>query len=406
MSAAIPPSNRRLRLLHLIASVDPRGGGPIEGLIRQEEVTRARAAKEVVSLDPPDAAFVRDFPFKIHALGDGRSRPPPLRAIGYTPHLVPWLRSHVADYDAVIVNGLWNYAAVGGARALPGGSTPYYVFPHGMLDPWFRETKPFKHWVKQASWLAFEGLLLAGAEAVLFTSEEERRRAEGQFLGHRYRSKVVAYGAADVGGDATHQRQAFAEACPRLAGRPYLLFLSRIHPKKGCDILIRAFAGLVKAEPDLQLVMAGPDQDGWGVALRQEALGLGVSERIHWPSMLVGDAKWGAFRGAEAFILPSHQENFGIAVAESLACSTPVLISDKVNIWREVEASGAGLVAPDDQEGVSALLARWTALPSAARQRMRLAARGCFEMQFDVRAAAADMLNRIEREIGGAFLAG
>ena len=302
----------------------------------------------------------------------------------------------MADYDAVIVNGLWNYAAVGGARALPGGSTPYYVFPHGMLDPWFRETKPFKHWVKQASWLAFEGLLLAGAEAVLFTSEEERRRAEGQFLGHRYRSKVVAYGAADVGGDATHQRQAFAEACPRLAGRPYLLFLSRIHPKKGCDILIRAFAGLVKAEPDLQLVMAGPDQDGWGVALRQEALGLGVSERIHWPSMLVGDAKMGRFSRGGGLHSPIASGKFRDRCGRELGLlhAGPHFRQGQ-HLARGGSLRGRLGGARRSGRACRHLLARWTALPSAARQRMRLAARGCFEMQFDVRAAAADMLNRI-----------
>ena len=185
MNAVSAGPRRRLRLLHLIASVDPRGGGPIEGLTRQEAATRMRVVREVVTLDAPDAPFVEAFPIKVHALGDGRHRPAPMGKIGYTPRLVPWLKAHARDYDAVIVNGLWNYAAVGGARALPGSPTPYFVFPHGMLDPWFREAKPFKHWVKQASWLPFEGRLLAGAQAVFFTSEEERRRDPGQVLGQR-----------------------------------------------------------------------------------------------------------------------------------------------------------------------------------------------------------------------------
>ncbi len=393
---------RRLRLLHLIASVDPRDGGPIEGVTRQEAATRARAAREVVCLDPPDAAFVRQFPVKVHALGDGRPRSGPLAKLRYTAQLAPWLKAHTADYDAVIVNGLWNYAAVGGARTLPRGPTPYFVFPHGMLDPWFRKAKPVKHWVKQASWLPFEGRLLAGAQAVLFTSEEERRRAHGQFIGHRYRAEVVPYGAADVGGNPDQQAAAFARSCPELDDRSYLLFLSRIHPKKGCDLLLRAFAAEVSASDELQLVMAGPDSAGWGGDLKREAERLGIAARVHWPGMLEGDAKWGAFRGAEAFVLPSHQENFGIAVAEALACGAPVLITDKVNIWREVEAAGAGLVAPDDQPGVTALLHRWLAMPSADREALRPRARAAFEARFDVSQAANALVDRIAAAAGAA----
>ena len=92
--------------------------------------------------------------------------------------------------------------------------------------------------------------------------------------------------------------------------------------------------------------MAGPDQVGWQADLMELAKRCGVENRVHWLGMLTGSLKWGAYRCADALILPSHQENFGIVVAEAMACGTPVLISDKVNIWREVLGAGAGLVAP------------------------------------------------------------
>jgi glycosyltransferase involved in cell wall biosynthesis len=107
---------------------------------------------------------------------------------------------------------------------------------------------------------------------------------------------------------------------------------------------------------------------------------------------LSGDLKWGAFHAAEVFVLPSHQENFGIAVAEALACGVPALISNKVNIWREVQDDGAGLVESDDATGTCRLLERWLNLDKPARQAMRQRARTCFETRFEIRKAAANLL--------------
>src|SRR5437762_5411066 len=104
--------------------------------------------------------------------------------------------------------------------------------------------------------------------------------------------------------------------------------------------------------------------------------------------MLTGDTKWGALSAAEAFVLPSHQENFGIAVAEALACGTPVLISNKVNIWREIAADGAGFVDEDDEPGTARLLAKWLATPEGEREKMRRAAEQSFRTRFEVQMAA------------------
>ena len=117
--------------------------------------------------------------------------------------------------------------------------------------------------------------------------------------------------------------------------------------------------------------------------------------------MLQGELKWGALLAAEAFILPSHQENFGIAVAEALAVGTPVLISDKVNIWREIEADGAGLVAPDTLDGTVSLLERWLALSPAARQQMGERARACFTAHFEMRRETENLLAVIRANIQG-----
>jgi glycosyltransferase involved in cell wall biosynthesis len=119
--------------------------------------------------------------------------------------------------------------------------------------------------------------------------------------------RVVAFGTKDVAGSADAQIASFRTLLPQLASRKFILFLSRIHPKKGCDLLIQAFAKVAAENKELDLVMAGPDSVGWGSKLMRLAEDLGVANRIHWPGMLKGDQKWGAFRAAEAFVLPSHQ---------------------------------------------------------------------------------------------------
>lgn len=266
----------------------------------------------------------------------------------------------------------------------------------GSNDFWFRDQYPLKHLGKQIYWSLAEGRVLRDARAVFFTCEEERLRSQNVFKGPACRERVVRLGTADPAGDAESQRAAFFVAFPQLQHRRFLLFLSRIHPKKGCDLLIRAFADVVQKLPgDVDLVIAGPDQIGWKPELESLAKKVGVAERVHWPGMLTGDVKWGAFRQTEALMLPSHQENFGFVVAEAMACSTPVLISDKVNIWREVEASRSGLVRPDTVAGTRSLIEDFLQLPEPKRVQMRDAARAAFLAYFDIEVTAREFADAI-----------
>jgi glycosyltransferase involved in cell wall biosynthesis len=388
------------RILRIITSADPQTGGPIEGTRRVGEIwARQGHRQDMLTLDPPDERHLADYPGRIIAVGPPRGGGPRQR-YRYSAAMVPWLRAHAGDYDAVIVSGLWRYAARGAAQALAGGPLPYVVFPHGMLDPWFRRTAPVKHLAKQASWWWAEGRLLAHARAVLFTSEEERRRAEGAFRPWRVRGDVVNYGAADVSGDSLAQIAAFRALLPALGDRPFLLFLGRIHPKKGCNLLLDAFAGIAADHPSVDLVVAGPDQVGMAASLRAAAARAGIASRVHFRGMLAGPAKTGALRAAAAFVLPSHQENFGIAVVEALAAGTPVLVSDQVAIWRELLADRAGLVAPDTLAGTTELLTRFLALSPGDRTTMGLCARASFVARFHIERAADSLRLRIEREIG------
>jgi glycosyltransferase involved in cell wall biosynthesis len=381
-----------MKLLHVVASVDPRGGGPMEG-VRQRglRLEQLGHSVEVVTLDDPAASFVQGFPLKVHAVG------PVSSSYGYSAALVPWLEAHAAQYDAIVVNGLWQYHSFAAWRTLRRLRLPYFVFTHGMLDPWFKRAYPLKHLKKWLYWPWAEYRVLRDARAVLFTSDEERLQARRSFWLYRAKEEVVAYGTTAPPGNAVELREGFLAAHSALRGRRLLLFLSRIHEKKGCDLLVRAFAEVAGSEPTLHLVMAGPDQSGLVVHLKQIAADHGVEERISWPGMLRDEMKWGAFYASDAFILPSHQENFGISVAEALGCGLPVLISDKVNIWREVMAHGAGLVAADSLQGTTRLLRDYVALTPSQRDAMGSNARALFAERFTVSAMADSLLNVIAR---------
>ncbi len=380
-----------MRLLHIIHDLAPAGGGPPENLLQLSLGYREVGIEpEVLSLDAPRAEYLRRYPFPVHAVG------PVGTTFGYSATARDWLSAHTRQYDALVVDGLWQYPALAARRTALAAKVPYLVFPHGMLDPWFRREYPAKHLKKQAFWWLGQYAVLRDASRVVFTTEAERELSLGTFWPHRWRDAVIPLGTNRPEGDPGAQREAFFGAVPALRGRRFLLFLSRIHPKKGCDLLLRAFREIAPTHPDLHLVMAGPDPDGLRPELEALAAQAGLANRVHWPGMLQDAVKWGAFRAAEAFVLPSHQENFGIAIAEAIACRLPVLISDKINIWPYIAEDGTGFVEEDTEAGTLRLLERWLALSPAERAAVADRTDASFEKRFSMRRCAESIRGLVE----------
>jgi glycosyltransferase involved in cell wall biosynthesis len=378
----------------------------------------------------------------------------------------------------VIVHGLWQWpvqATIRAFKKLKANSPPatrhppLFIMPHGMLDPWFQRDKSrrLKAIRNSIYWWLFERNAVNFADALFFTCEEELRLARRTFGGYRPKREInIGYGIEAPPVFESRMREAFQGKCPELGNNPYLLFLGRIHPKKGVDLIIRAFAKVLKTEklktPLPHLVIAGPGWDtSYGRQMRQlidtanaelakkshldlttertetseekqiarmhslhECGGLQEdfrkpvcsspafhlqfqhvaenihayypenSPRIHAVNMLEGDAKWGAFYGCEAFVLPSHQENFGISVVEALACEKPVLISNKVNIWREIAEDGAGLVEADSVDGTARLLHRF--LVGEIKRGVGECFSDCFRRKFEIQQASRKLLEALK----------
>ena len=289
--------------------------------------------------------------------------------------------------------------------------------PHGMLDPYFqkaadRRLKAIRNWFY---WQLLENKIINNADGVLFTCEEELRLARESFRPYRPKKEVnIGFGIDMPPPFTPAMRQAFLEQCPELLNRPYLLFLSRINEKKGVDMLIKSYISVLNKDDtsitylnDRQeygedssklpvLVVAGPGlTTPFGLTLQAVAHASGAGNNIIFPGMLSGDAKWGAFYGCEAFILPSHQENFGIAVVEALACQKSVLISNQVNIWREIETTGGGIVADDTMEGTKFLIQKWCSLPGPEKELMSKQSKVAYNKYFAIGPPAEKLKNEL-----------
>ena len=347
----------------------------------------------VACLDPPESPWLHGQSFASVGLGPVRS------GYGYLKGLPKIFYELAIHNDVVIIHGIWQYHSFAAWRAFNKTQIPYFVYPHGMLDPWFKRTYPLKHLKKCAYWPWADYRVLRDAVSVLFTTEQERVLARESFRLYQANECVIGYGTSSPPSSIDFPRDLFFSRFPELLGKRILLFLGRIHPKKGVDLLIQAFSEVACSDIRLHLVIVGPDQIGWQRSLQQLADTLRVADRITWTGMLSGDLKWAAYRSAELFCLPSHQENFGISVAESLACGLPVAIADSVNISTEVARAGAGLVHQANQRSTTEALRHWLSLTPLQQATMGHRALQLFSSNFDLASVSHRLFVRMQQAL-------
>jgi glycosyltransferase involved in cell wall biosynthesis len=281
--------------------------------------------------------------------------------------MIPALRRDLPGYDVVHLHALHQFHNWLGGRLCRQSGTPYIVCPHGMLDPYIRDHHRGRKWLME---VAFQNDVLRRAAAIHYTCEVERDISR-PFDGGAP-AQVVPLGVRLDGFDTLPPAEVFHARFPETRGRRVVLFLSRLHSKKGLDLLIPAFARLAAEDPSLHLVVAGPD-DGMLDQCKAWTRRDGVPEKVTFTGMLHGEDKFAAFAAASVFALPSYSENFGIAVIEAMAAGLPVVISDQVNIWREVQAGGGALVVRCEEQKLALALAAVLRDPALATDMARKA---------------------------------
>jgi len=371
------------------------------------ELKALSVLSEIVTLDSPQADYLNDGDNTCYALGPGTG------LVQYSSRLLPWLKANMGSFDVCIIHGLWSYHTFAAYKAIrhlkkhPGNKKlpRILIMPHGMLDPYFqqakeRKIKAIRNWFY---WKLIESRVVSEADGLLFTCETELLLARETFSPyHPQKEYNIGYGIEAPPVYSERMTKAFKTSCPDLNDAPYLLFLSRIHSKKGIDLLLKAYLELhnimkLSSEKLPKLVIAGPGLDSkFGKALMEQLTKTPEFENeVFFPGMLSGEAKWGAFYGCEAFILPSHQENFGIAVVEALACSKPVLISNQVNIWREISSEGGGIIENNTVNGALNMLIRWIDLTPEKKSQMGARALSAYQNHFTLNKTAQKIVKMI-----------
>ncbi len=355
-----PGQSTQMKILHVIATLAPRYGGPAKACVEM--------ARAVAELGHDVRVYTTDWDFNANENRSGRLAVPtdrPVRREGveirYFPIQIPrfWatslplaraLRETIPWADIVHVHSLYffpDFVVEHYCRRL---DVPYIVRPHGSLDPFLYRRHRAR---KAAVELLFVNRMLRNATAIHYATEEEASLARPYTFGTP--GIVVPLGVDADNYGRLPPAGTFRARHPEIGERRILLFFGRINFKKGLDILAKAFGRVARTRDDVHLVIAGPDH-GLKKKVVQWLRAEGALERSTFTGMLLGEDKLAALRDAEIFVLPSYTENFGIAVVEAMACGLPVLISDKVNIWREVAAAGAGRVAPCDGDRFADLM--------------------------------------------------
>jgi glycosyltransferase involved in cell wall biosynthesis len=372
-----------VRLLQVINTIDPADGGPVETVIQLTQALCALGDKVEIlvirgpSRLPPDIATC----VPLHHAGAALAR------YSFSPTARAWLYGNVARFDGVVIHGIWQYGTLAAGRAARVRGVPYFIYPHGALDAALPSRYPVRHLKKRVYWRLVGRDILASAAGVCFTTPMEMSRATAY---------DGAWHGVLVGAGTTAPREFLGEELksrfPVLRGARVMLFLGRLDPIKGIDLLIGAFSTLCRGHPEAALVLAGRGTPSYVERLHQLAHAKGCSGRVIHAGPLYGPDKWTALREADVLIVPSHRDSFGVVVAEALAVGTPVVLTDKVGTSAMVARYGAGIVCTDNEDDLRRALLAWMASDRAS---MALAARRCYEENYRAETAAQALRSAI-----------
>lgn len=367
-----------MRVLHVIPSVADRSGGPATAIVPLCRalrdagtdvllVTTNEGVGNVDRLADYKGVPARFFPVQLGA------------SFKYSRPLAAWLKDNAPDFDVVHVHAVFNHACVAAAAACRSAAVPYVIRPLGTLDPWSMRQKPVR---KRVFWSLSGRKMLERSAAVHYTAEAEKEATE-KFLGMNH-GRVIPLG---VEAENTAPSNGVAHYFPALGDQRYVLFLSRLDPKKGLDLLIESFVSLVR-RPEYgswRLVIAGDGPHEYVTMLKEKAAN---SHRIIFAGWVEGEAKEALLRHASLLALPSRQENFGFCLLEAMARGVPVLLSPQVNLAREIDAADAGWIV--ERAELTAGLA--AALADESLRARRGKAAQVFAQRYSWQRTAADLI--------------
>jgi glycosyltransferase involved in cell wall biosynthesis len=363
-----------LKVLHIIPSVASVRGGTSQAVIEIVSALRSQGVDAEIATTNDNGKDLLDVPLykltdQLAEYGNIPIRFFPrfspninaVREFAFSRSLTIWLWQHIADYDLVHVHALFSYASTIAMAIARIRKVPYINMPHGMLCEWSLQQSKFR---KQIYLNVIERSNLLHSQALHFTAQQEQ--AEFNLLELNIPDFILPHGVQipTLIPDAQSQLRAILQIPDRC---PILLFMSRIHPKKGLEYLITALGKL--KEYNFALVIAGSGESEYVNQIQDLLVTQGISDRTHLVGFVKGETKNLYLQGADLFTLTSHSENFCIAAIESLAAGTPVLITDGVAIAPMVQAQNIGYVTKLEINAIVATIQEFFDHPQIAKQK-------------------------------------
>lgn len=363
-----------MRVLHVIPSLDRRDGGPSIALPHMA-ASLARAGMDVdvaTTIDPRDASERKLPPFGTPVrMESWNCYYFPRQTTFYKASLplMKWLNRHVKEYDLVHVHALFSFAPIAACRAARSAGVPYIVRPLGLLNQWGMQNR--RKLVKALSFRLLEKPLLNAAAAMHYTSTREQEEAAPLDL--KVPAVIVPLGIDTSEFHHLPTRSQFEASHPRAKALKLILFLSRVDPKKGLEVLFQALQKVVESHPEALLVVAGSGDDAYVARLKALASDLGIADHILWTGLLDHEEKLSALGAADIFVLPSQSENFGVALLEAMAAGVASVSTMGVALGVEAGAAGAVTLSAYDSDSLATALA---VLLHSEEERARLGRKG------------------------------
>ena len=343
-----------MRVLHLIPSISLIRGGPSFALPKMVQALRLAGVEAEIATTNDDGPKLLSVPLARRTDYNGvpvwffHRFSPPIRAIrefAFSRSFCTWLKRHIAAYDLIHVHAIFSFTSTFAMCMARRQGRLYIVRPLGQLCAWSLKQKALK---KKIYWKLTEARNVSEAAAIHFTSELERDEAGRLDLA---RSGFVMSHGIDIPGLRSDARDSVRKLLGVPLNEPLILFLSRLHPKKGLDYLIPALGKLEQRR--FTFVLAGSAEGNYGQAVDRMLHSAGLESRTKRLGLVTGDLKELLLQGADLFVLTSHSENFGFAVLEALAAGLPVLVTPGVALATEVQKNHLGHVVALDREKIA-----------------------------------------------------
>lgn len=391
----------------MLPSLAKRAGGPVvfvaeaAAACRQHGVDSTICATTLQSAFAPGARPVAasDLPqvageLDVH-LHDVRAP----RRLAYAPTLGRELKQIVGRYHVVHIHSLWLYPQFAASHSARRARVPWLVTPHGALDPYLRQRGRLRKFATDVIW---QRRMLSGAYALHVTTDAEATLIED--IAPQVPRAVLPLGIHVRRFESTGRGERFRRKHLREWQGPVVMFLGRVTSKKGLDVLIRAFARVLRSFPDAALAIVGPDDEGLTARLQRLSRDLQIAPQVLFTGPVYDDDRYDALKCADVWTLSSHTENFAIALLEALAAGCPTVISPAVNLAPQVSAAGAGVVSALSDDAFAAAI---TSLLSDAKRRSELTAAGrAFAARYDWANVSRPIASLYERIANGEAVSG